>query len=129
VQKQVEQVKQFHTSTDQPVSALTDVGFGKLRGKLQVEEALELKQAIEDNNMVEIADAVIDSLYVAIGAAVAYGFSDKLDELFDAVHKSNMSKLDPATGKAIYREDGKILKGPDFKPPTDDIKRILGLTQ
>ena len=89
------------------------------------EEAGELDRAFSAADLVETADGVIDCIYVAIGTAVANGFASKLRELFEAVHKSNMSKLDPTTRKAIYREDGKILKGPNFKPPTEDIKRIL----
>ena len=122
MQKQIKQVLEFHRLFNREINV---PNFNPLRGDLQVEEALELKQALSDKDMVEVADAVIDTLYIAIGTAIHFGFYDKLEELFDAVHKSNLSKLDPVTNKPTIREDGKILKGPNFKAPTEDIKRIL----
>lgn len=121
MEKQIQQVLEFHKTYRCGTNIKT---FEPFRGDLQIEEAKELKQAIEDRNMVEIADAVMDSIYVAIGTAVHFGFHDKLIALFDAVHKSNMSKVD-ADGNPIIREDGKVLKGPNYKPPTEDIESIL----
>lgn len=125
MEKQIKQVKEFHVLFNREINV---PDFNPLRGSLQIEEALELKKAIENHDMVEIADAVMDSLYVAIGTAVHFGFHDKLIALFDAVHKSNMSKVD-AEGNPIIREDGKVLKGPNYKPPTEDIGRILNETK
>jgi predicted HAD superfamily Cof-like phosphohydrolase len=129
MKKQIQQLEEFHkaygVSMNEPVGPVVTKGQS-IRGKLQVEEAEEIHAAIERGDLVEIADGVIDSIYIAIGTAVTYGFQDKLSELFDAVHRSNMSKLGP-DGKPLYREDGKVIKGPNFRPPTEEIKRILGL--
>ena len=78
------------------------------------EELNELVDALADDDMVEIADALTDILYVTYGAGVAFGI--ELDSCFDEVHRSNMSKLGP-DGKPIYREDGKVLKGADYSEP------------
>lgn len=122
MKKQIAQVLEFHTLFDREINVKE---FTPFRGDLQVEEALELRKALEDKDLVEVADAVIDTLYIAIGTAIHFGFQDKLEAMFDAVHKSNLSKLDPITNKPTVREDGKVLKGANFKPPTEDIKRIL----
>jgi len=128
MQKQIQQLEEFHKVyglAKEPLGPVVTPGQ-IVRGKLQVEEAEEIQTAIENRDLVEIADGVIDSIYIAIGTAVTYGFQDKLPELFDAVHRSNMSKLGP-DGKPLYREDGKVIKGPNFKPPTEEIKKILGI--
>jgi len=122
MEKQIQQVIEFHKTYGRPIH---DGDFIPLRADLQMEEAKELKEAIEKQDYVAIADAVIDSLYVSIGTAIHFGFEEKLEELFDAVHRSNMSKVDPTTGKPIIRADGKVLKGSNYMPPTKDIKNIL----
>jgi predicted HAD superfamily Cof-like phosphohydrolase len=76
--------------------------------------------SILDNNLVEVADALTDLLYVVYGAGHAYGID--LDKCFDEVHRSNMSKLG-LDGKPIYRGDGKVLKGPNFFQP--DLNNII----
>ena len=86
----------------------------KLRISLIEEELEELKEAIENKDIVEVADALTDILYVTYGAGAAFGID--LDKCFEEVHNSNMSKLD-RNGRPIYREDGKILKGPDYFEP------------
>jgi predicted HAD superfamily Cof-like phosphohydrolase len=86
----------------------------KLRISLIEEELEELKEAIENKDVVEVADALTDILYVTYGAGAAFGID--LDKCFEEVHNSNMSKLD-RDGRPIYREDGKILKGPDYFEP------------
>jgi len=91
-----------------------------LRLKLILEEYDELDAANADRDLVAVADALSDILYVVYGAAHAYGIP--IDECFDEVHNSNMSKLGK-DGKPIYREDGKILKGPYFYEP--DLKGIM----
>ena len=85
-----------------------------LRVDLISEELEELQLAITDNDIVEVADALTDILYVVYGAGHAFGID--LDECFMEVHESNMSKLGE-DGKPIYREDGKVLKGPGYFPP------------
>jgi len=86
----------------------------KLRISLIEEELEELKEAIENKDVVEVADALTDILYVTYGAGAAFGID--LDKCFEEVHNSNMSKLD-RNGRPIYRNDGKILKGPDYFEP------------
>lgn len=85
-----------------------------LRYELIREELEELKDAIDAGDLVEIADALTDILYVTYGAGHAFGIA--LDNTFDEVQRSNMSKLGE-DGKPIYREDGKVLKGPGYFPP------------
>ena len=86
----------------------------KLRVELIAEELGELKEAIRDKDIVEVADALTDLLYVVYGAGHAFGID--LDKCFNEVHRSNMSKLG-LDGKPIYREDGKILKGQNYFDP------------
>ena len=92
----------------------------KLRLELIAEELEELWDAIEDKDMVGIADALTNILYVTYGAGHAFGIN--LDECFREVQRSNMSKLGK-DGKPIYREDGKVLKGEDYSPP--DLKKFF----
>ncbi len=85
-----------------------------LRISLIEEELLELKEAIKNKDIKEVADALTDILYVTYGAGHAFGIN--LDKCFDEVQKSNMSKLDE-NGKPIFNEDGKVLKGPNYFKP------------
>ena len=91
-----------------------DAETRKMRLDLIEEELEELKDACFNKDMVEVADALADLLYVVYGAGHAFGID--LDDSFREVHVSNMSKLGE-DGKPIYREDGKVMKGPNFKPP------------
>ena len=93
---------------------LPDNELADLRLDLIQEEVGELLTALEKKDIVEIADALTDILYVTYGAGHAVGLD--LDECFEEVHQSNMSKLG-IDGKPIYREDGKVLKGRGYKPP------------
>ena len=86
----------------------------KLRYDLIAEELSELKEAIENKDLKEVADALTDILYVTYGAGHSFGID--LDKCFDEVQKSNMSKLDK-DGKPIYNEFGKVLKGPNYFEP------------
>ena len=92
----------------------------KLRIDLIKEELNELEEAINNNNLVEVADALTDILYVTYGAGHAFGID--LDACFEEVQNSNMSKLDK-NGNAIYNEDGKVLKGPNYYEP--DLKKFI----
>tara|TARA_S200000501_G_scaffold174492_1_gene164202 strand:+ start:1751 stop:2131 length:381 start_codon:yes stop_codon:yes gene_type:complete len=92
----------------------------RLRLDLIEEELDELHYAIDNKDLVEVADALTDLLYVIYGAGHAFGID--LDECFKEVHASNMSKLGP-DGKPIKREDGKVLKPDTYFPP--DLKNIL----
>lgn len=93
---------------------LVDHDTSTLRYSLIAEELDEFGEAVEKDDLVGIADALTDLLYVVYGAGHAYGIN--LDKCFKEVHSSNMSKLGP-DGKPIYREDGKVLKGPDYREP------------
>ena len=92
----------------------------KLRYELIKEELEELKQAINDKDIKEVADALTDILYVTYGAGTAFGID--LDECFDEVHRSNMSKLG-SDGKPIYNDIGKVMKGPNYFKP--DLNKFL----
>lgn len=99
---------------------LSDFNTRELRLELIREELEELHKAADDKDLVEVADALTDLLYVVYGAGHAFGID--LDECFLEVHSSNMSKLGE-DGRPIYREDGKVLKGPNYFQP--DLEGIL----
>ena len=90
---------------------LSNDKINELRISLINEELEELKKAIKDNDILEVADALTDILYVAYGAGHAFGIN--LDECFNEVQESNMSKLG-SDGKPIYNEYGKVMKGPNY---------------
>ena len=98
-----------------------DFNTRELRLELIQEELDELSDAVADRDMIQIADALTDLLYVVYGAGHAFGID--LDECFQEVHSSNMSQLGP-NGKPIHREDGKVMKGPGYFEP--DLESILG---
>ena len=101
-------------------SELSTEKINKLRISLIQEELDELKQAIRDNNIKEVADALTDILYVTYGAGHAFGIN--LDQCFDEVQNSNMSKLGN-DGKPIYNEQGKVMKGPNYFKP--DLNKFI----
>ena len=118
-----EKVEQFMISFGQAVRKQATIADGdtqRLRIELIREELDELVDAISNEDVVEIADALTDILYVTYGAGHAFGID--LDACFDEVHASNMSKLS-ATGRPIYRDDGKILKGENYFAP--DLTKIV----
>ena len=94
--------------------------INKLRFDLIREELDELKEALDKKDLVEVADALTDILYVTYGAGHAFGID--LDKCFDEVQKSNMSKLGK-DNKPIYNEHGKVMKGPDYFKP--DLAKFL----
>ena len=94
----------------------------ELRYRLMQEENDEYLEAARKKDLVEIADALGDKLYILCGTILAHGLQDKIVEVFDEIQRSNMSKLS-ADGTPVIREDGKILKGPNYFKP--DIKSIL----
>lgn len=120
-----ERVKQFMETFGQEVKSspeFPDEKTQELRIELIKEELRELQEAIECGNIVEVADALTDILYVVYGAGAAFGID--LDACFEEVHDSNMSKLMP-DGTVKRREDGKVLKGPNFFQP--DLKKVLDI--
>jgi len=144
-------VEEFHTKFGHPVESelkIPDIKIIKLRLELILEEFIELVDAnlkgVDDPSLIqglldckklisylekehfevdliEVADALGDIKYVIDGTALVYGIP--LNEISNEIHKSNMSKLNPETGKAIYSLNGKILKGSDYFKP--DIKKVL----
>jgi len=94
----------------------------ELRYRLMQEENDEYLEAARKKDLVEIADALGDKLYILCGTILAHGLQDKILEVFDEIQRSNMSKLS-ADGTPVIREDGKILKGPNYFKP--NIKSIL----
>lgn len=120
---QYEMVKQFQTIFGANVGttpSLPSTDERELRKKLLTEEYEELLEAEQNDDLVEIADALGDILYIVYGTAVSYGIP--INDIFEEIHNSNMSKLDEH-GKPIYREDGKILKSDRYFKP--DIKKFL----
>ncbi len=100
-----------------------DLGTSKntLRFNLMKEENEEYLEAAENNDLVEVADALGDMLYILCGTIIEHGMQDKITEVFEEIQRSNMSKLG-SDGLPIFREDGKVLKGPDyFKPNIEEI--------
>ena len=121
----IEAVKAFHTAFKIGHRELpkADLGIEKnmLRYKLMREENEEYLEAANDNDLVEVADALGDMLYILCGTIIEHGLQYKIEEVFDEIQRSNMSKLGE-NGEPIYREDGKVLKGPNyFKPNIEGI--------
>ena len=119
-------VKEFHKAfkldyLDKPKADL-GTNKNKLRFNLMKEENEEYFEAANNNDMVEVADALGDMLYILCGTIIEHVMQYKIDEIFSEIQNSNMSKLG-ADGNPIYREDGKVLKGPNYFKP--DIKGIL----
>jgi len=125
MQKQLDAVKLFHTTYGLGVSneMKGDIGEQKsmLRFELMKEENEEYLEAVKNNDIVEIADALGDMLYILCGTILEHGLQHKIESVFDEIQRSNMSKLGE-DGKPIYREDGKVMKGPNyFKPNFEEI--------
>ena len=125
MQKQLNAVKLFHTTYGLGVSEemKADLGTQKnnLRFELMKEENEEYLEAVQNNDIVEIADALGDMLYILCGTILEHGLQHKIEAVFDEIQRSNMSKLGE-DGKPIYREDGKVMKGPNyFKPNFEEI--------
>ena len=126
MKKRISAVRQFHTAfglgmKEEPTA---DLGLAKntLRFNLMKEENEEYLEAANNNDLVEVADALGDMLYILCGTIIEHGMQHKIEEVFDEIQRSNMSKLGE-DGKPIYREDGKVLKGPNYFKPS--IKEIL----
>lgn len=114
----IEQVREFHkafrVNTRKNIKKRRAASF-----RLMLEELLEFYDAQTD---VERLDALLDLQYFLDGTMIAYGFDKSKDAAFAEVHASNMSKLG-SNGKPIYRPDGKVLKGPNYRPP--DLKKFV----
>lgn len=119
-------VHEFHSAFGLGIkeTPTADLGIKKnlLRYELMREENEEYLEAANNNDLVEVADALGDMLYILCGTIIEHGMQHKIEEVFNEIQRSNMSKLG-ADGKPIYREDGKVLKGPNYFKP--NIKEIL----
>ncbi len=126
MKNKIKAVKSFHEAfglgiKESPVAQLSEQKL-KLRFDLMAEENEEYLEAAQNNNLVEVADALGDMLYILCGTILEHGMQYKIEEVFNEIQQSNMSKLG-ADGKPIYREDGKVMKGPNYFKP--DILSIL----
>jgi predicted HAD superfamily Cof-like phosphohydrolase len=124
-QSNFDMVAEFMRAGEQTVKLqpeLADLATAALRIDLIKEETMELMDAVAKGDIVEIADALTDILYVTYGAGHAYGID--LNRCFAEVQRSNMSKFGP-NGEVYKNSDGKVLKGPDYSKP--DLKSVLGL--
>lgn len=123
---QIASVKQFHHAFGLGVKEEPTASLGEaknlLRYKLMREENEEYLEAANNNDLIEIADALGDMLYILCGTIIEHGLQHKIEEVFDEIQHSNMSKLGE-NGQPIYREDGKVLKGPNYFRP--DIAKII----
>lgn len=120
MKKQYEQVKQFHEVFGiniEPKPIIPNDERCRLRFVIQAEELDEFAVACVSDDLTEVVDAVIDQLYILFGTALEFGLSvELLEECFDEVHRSNMSKLD-GNGKPVRRADGKVIKGKNYSRP------------
>lgn len=119
-------VQEFHESfglgiQHKPIAKL-DGNKLKLRFDLMAEENEEYLEAAKNNDLVEVADALGDMLYILCGTILEHGMQYKIEEVFNEIQRSNMSKLGE-DGNPIYRDDGKVLKGPNYFKP--NILKIL----
>jgi predicted HAD superfamily Cof-like phosphohydrolase len=119
-------VQDFHEAfglgiRQEPVAALPEEKL-QLRYNLMAEENEEYLEAARNGDLVEVADALGDMLYILCGTILEHGMQYKIEEVFNEIQRSNMSKLG-SNGQPIYREDGKVMKGPNYFKP--DIGSIL----
>jgi len=120
MKNQLEAVHAFHTSFKLGISNTPKASLGEavnlLRYNLMKEENEEYLEAVQNNDLVEIADALGDMLYILCGTILEHGLQYKIEEVFNEIQRSNMSKLGE-NGLPVYREDGKVLKGPNYSKP------------
>ena len=126
IKNELNAVAEFHNafdieSADAPIANIPSQTV-LLRYNLMKEENEEYLDAAQKNDLVEVADALGDMLYILCGTILSHGMQYKITEVFNEIQRSNMSKLGD-DGKPIYREDGKVLKGPNYFKP--NIKSIL----
>ncbi len=126
MKRKLNHVADFHRAFGQDVMEKPTVNLEEakilLRHRLMQEENEEYLEAAKNKDMVEVADALGDMLYILCGTIIQHGMQDLISEVFEEIQASNMSKLG-ADGKPIYREDGKVLKGPNYFRP--NIKAVL----
>ncbi|MBL0097636.1 MAG: nucleoside triphosphate pyrophosphohydrolase family protein [Bacteroidetes bacterium] len=122
----INSVKEFHEvfglDYEESPRADIDMRMIELRHRLMAEENDEYLEAAKNNDLVQIADALGDKLYILCGTIIAHGLQHKIVEVFEEIHRSNMSKLDE-NGQPLRREDGKIMKSKLYFTP--DIDTVL----
>lgn len=126
MKRKIECVEEFHRiyklgNSDKPIGKLK-MEKEKLRFNLMKEENEEYLEAAEKGDVVEVADALGDMLYILCGTIIEHGMQKVIEEVFEEIHRSNLSKLDE-NGNPVYREDGKVIKGPNYFPP--NIEKVL----
>ncbi len=126
MKNKINAVKAFHTAfkLGYRETQKADLGIDKntLRFNLMKEENEEYLEAANTNDLVEVADALGGMLYILCGTIIEHGLQHRIEEVFNEIQRSNMSKLGE-NGEPIYREDGKVLKGPNYFKP--NIEAIL----
>lgn len=126
MKRKIKAVADFHKAFGLGISQQPRASLGAstnlLRFNLMDEENREYLEAAERGDLVEVADALGDMLYILCGTILEHGMQYKIEEVFEEIQRSNMSKLG-ADGKPVYREDGKVLKGPNYFKP--DIRAVL----
>ena len=126
MQKQIKHVEKFHDTFGIPneytPKAVVSQEIIALRHRLMAEENEEYLEAAMEGDTVEVADALGDMMYILCGTILSHGMQHIIEEVFEEIQASNMSKLG-ADGKPIYRADGKVMKGPSYFKP--DIKAVL----
>ena len=125
MQNQLKSVHEFHSAFGLAINTIPTGNLGEnknmLRFNLMKEENEEYFKAVQNNDLINIADALGDMLYILCGTILEHGLQNKIEAVFQEIQRSNMSKLN-IDGKPVYREDGKVLKGPHyFKPNFDEI--------
>jgi predicted HAD superfamily Cof-like phosphohydrolase len=120
MKQKLKAVEAFHNAfglgvQQKPIAKLEESKL-KLRFDLMAEENEEYLEAAKNNDIVEVADALGDMLYILCGTILEHGMQHKIEAVFNEIQRSNMSKLG-ANGKPIYREDGKVMKGPNYFKP------------
>ena len=126
MKEQLKGVARFHKAfglgkAPAPTASLSEELIA-LRYRLMAEENEEYLHAARENDLIEVADALGDMLYILCGTILEHGMQDVIEEVFQKIQESNMSKLG-RDGAPIYREDGKVMKGPDYFTP--DIAGVL----
>ena len=126
MKKQLNHVEKFHDTFGIPneytPKATISNDLIDLRFKLMAEENEEYLEAAKNGDLVEVADALGDMMYILCGTILSHGMQHKIEEVFEEIQRSNMSKLGE-DGKPIYRDDGKVLKGPNYFKP--NIAKII----
>ncbi len=120
MKKQLDHVTEFHkvygVGYEKAPTTQISNDIVSLRHRLMAEENEEYLEAARQGDLEGVADALGDMLYILCGTIITHGLQNKIEAIFEAIQESNMSKLG-ADGKPIYREDGKVMKGPEYFPP------------